>query len=226
MTRFVEDPIQDIGFEVVKDRFSNAQLSTIHHLSQTLSADRGHDIDGNYYSSFQEGVTWTNFWSGSLLGHLSVHKIHKIILPYVRSYLKKPTLHSADIHTTTPHLDVTRPHIDTPYRFPKWNKVKQLLSIQCAIPLSVTDDNISSTGFVPYSHNYNFDINKCYKGLYNDFFEDNIVQPEIEKGDFLLWNPRTLHSAMPNDTKDNRPVLLLLYCESGIASQLVKEEFT
>jgi len=60
----------------------------------------------------------------------------------------------------------------------------------------------------PGSHLKNWVVKESYRGVYTEEFLANVVQPEMAPGDVLIYNPRVLHSTMPNQTNVVRRALL------------------
>lgn len=115
---------------------------------------------------------------------------------------------------------VVRPHVDTPYRFSDWQGEDRLLAQQFIVPLVAVDAWNGATGVVPNSHHYIWPIDRCYAGAYDEFFAANCVQPELSVGDVLTYDPRLLHSTMPNYSGEARPVLLVSYVVDSIVPAL------
>lgn len=156
------------------------------------------------------------WWSQMLLDWEEVKQINEIILPYVNAFMPAGVLYASDVVVIEPNGDWINPHIDTPHRFKKYNYDKRLLGIQTIVSLSDLDHTTGSTGLVPKSQNIDFNINLCYKGLYQEFFKTNCVQPKMPIGSVLLYNCRVLHSSMPIKQNTSRPALLLNYLDSSI----------
>lgn len=156
------------------------------------------------------------WWSQLVHEWPEVLLINDLVYKHVVKYLPSSTLYSSDIVTIEPHTKYVNPHIDTPYRFDEYNYVKRLLGVQAIIPFFDLTENNGATGLVPKSQTLDFNINFCYKGLYNNFFMQNKVQPKLSKGSVLLYNSRVLHSSMPNNQKEKRPALLINYLDNSI----------
>jgi len=156
------------------------------------------------------------WWSQTVIKWPEVIEIEKLLNPLIKNYLPNAEFYSSDIVVIEKESTWLNPHIDTPHRFKKYNYDKRLLGIQCIISLRDTDKNSASTGLVPQSQLKDFNINLCYEGLYNDFFLDNNIQPDMPKGSVLFYNCRVLHSSMPNPLPNSRPALLLHYLDSDI----------
>lgn len=163
--------------------------------------------------NLQDICVW---WSQSLLDWDEVKEINNLLHPVVIEHLANGQLYSSDIVVIEPNTKWINPHVDTPHRFQKYNYDKRLLGIQGIVALSNLDESSGSTGLVPKSQNIDFNINLCYKGLYEEFFKTNCVQPKMPIGSVLLYNCRVLHSSMPIKQNTSRPALLLNYLDSSI----------
>ena len=114
------------------------------------------------------------------------------------------------------------PHVDTPHRFEKWNYDPRLLGIQCIVSLYDLNSTNGSTGLVPFSQKRDFDINKCYTGVYDKWFSSNVKQHNMPKGSLLMYNCRVLHSSMPNSSDIERPALLFNYLDRSIIDEVTE----
>jgi ectoine hydroxylase-related dioxygenase (phytanoyl-CoA dioxygenase family) len=214
--------IKTKGWEILKDFVDIQSLDNFKKTTSNVRIDRGHTVDGSYISQPTGNEQWTNYWTDSVKDTSLVQRLNLKLLEQIKYQIKNPVFYHADIVCTTPQMNTVRPHIDTPYRFEDFSKAEELLGIQCLIPLDNFSAESGSTGFVPYSQKHYFDIKKCYSGKYNDFYLDNYVQPTLNYGDVLLWHPKTLHSAMPNNTGKERKALLIFYCDRSIVDFLKK----
>jgi ectoine hydroxylase-related dioxygenase (phytanoyl-CoA dioxygenase family) len=162
------------------------------------------------------------WWSQTVEGYNEFQKIKKLVDPVIQNNFSNLAFYATDTVTINPKSQWYSPHVDTPHRFEKWNFDKRLLGIQCIITLEdVTKEN-AATGLVPFSQKRDFEINKCYTGVYDRWFLDNCKQHDMPKGSLLLYNCRVLHSSMPNNSDKPRPALLLNYLDRSIISD-VKE---
>ena len=203
------------GFCKLSENISKTQLLALNTLLQTQSIiDRGHDNNGKYYAKApNRHVRWANWWSQDTNNYQAVFETVKFYLPQVALLLDDPMLYHSDFVVTTPDHRGVRPHIDTPYRFESFENEERLLAVQCLLPLSTFDINTGGTAFVPGSHNHKWNISECYRGVHNDYFMENCHQPELQPGEMVIWHPRVLHSAMPNNGASKRSALLILFVE-------------
>ena len=212
----------DRGFVKCTDNIDRESVTTVHnYMKSSGEIDRGHDAHGKYHPKPPNyPVKWANYWSQDLNHIPSVDRIAKFYLPQVALLLDDPVIYHSDFVVTTPDHRGVRPHIDTPYRFESFSDETDLLGVQCLMPLTDFNQVTGGTAFVPGSHNENWDIKKCYQGEYNDYFLDNYQQPQLTPGEMLFWHPRTLHSAMPNNSSWTRVALLILYIERRINDEV------
>jgi ectoine hydroxylase-related dioxygenase (phytanoyl-CoA dioxygenase family) len=162
------------------------------------------------------------WWSQIITEWDEVQRVNDIVQPFVKEHMNTATLYASDIVVIEPNTSWMNPHIDTPYRFKKYNYDKRLLGIQSIISLFDLDQSTAVTGVVPKSQLSDFNINLCYQGIYNDWFTKNYVQPCMPKGSVLFYNCRLMHSSMPNPQQVKRPALLLNYLDNDIIEDIKK----
>lgn len=162
------------------------------------------------------------WWSQSVDEFPELMSIKRIIDPLIIQNFTNLSHYVSDVVTINPKTNWINPHVDTPNRFKKWNYDKSLLGIQCIVALKNFDNNYPSTGIVPYSQKRDFDIDKCYNGFYDSWFNDNYIQPIMPAGSLLIYNSRLLHSSMPNNSDIPRSALLLNYLDTRIIDEVTK----
>lgn len=212
---FSQQEFWDRGFCKLTDNITNnytVELNTL--LQSNAIIDRGHDSNGKYYAKApSRHIKWANWWSQDTNNFQAVFDTVKFYLPQIALLLNDPVLYHSDFVTTTPDHRGVRPHIDTPYRFESFENEEKLLAVQCLIPLTPFNSTTGGTAFVPGSHNTKWNIRECYQGVYDDYFIENCEQPELNPGEMVIWHPRVLHSAMPNNSTWKRSALLILFVE-------------
>lgn len=184
------------------------EISPVRASSSTMEYAEKEDI-----KNLPDIAVW---WSQTVINWSEVLEIEKLLNPLIKNYLPNAEFYSSDIVVIEKESTWLNPHVDTPHRFKKYNYDKRLLGIQCIISLSDINKDSASTGLVPQSQLKDFNINLCYEGLYNDFFLEHCIQPDMPKGSVLFYNCRVLHSSMPNPLPKSRPALLLHYLNSDI----------
>jgi Phytanoyl-CoA dioxygenase (PhyH) len=162
------------------------------------------------------------WWSQTVDKFEPVKKIKEIIDNIILTNFPNLSFYASDTVTINPHSNWISPHVDTPHRFPLWNFDKRLLGIQCIVSLQDMDKQRAATGLVPFSQKRDFEIMKCYTGVYDNWFLENAKQPNMPKGSLLMYNCRVLHSSMPNPQSVSRPALLLNYLDNSIVDAVSK----
>lgn len=162
------------------------------------------------------------WWSQTVHEFPEFLKIRKLVNTLIEGNFHNLTFYASDVVTINPGSKWISPHVDTPHRFPKYNFDKRLLGIQCIVSLDDINKDSASTGLVPYSQKRDFEIDKCYTGVYDRWFLENCKQHDMPKGSLLLYNCRVLHSSMPNNTDKPRPALLLNYLDKSIIDDISK----
>lgn len=209
------------GYTKLSEKMPASWTISCHNWFKTnANIDRGHDSNGNYHSRAKDGIQWANWWSQDVNELHFVEQVQKRYTPHICRLLEEPVLYHSDFVVTTQHHQGVRPHIDTPYRFESFADEDRLLGVQCLIALDHFHRETGGTAFVPGSHREKWDIKACYRGEHNEYFLKNYAQPEILPGEMLMWNPRVLHSAMPNNTPAIRTALLMLFVEREIHEEL------
>lgn len=162
------------------------------------------------------------WWSQSVMDWTEVKLINDFLITRVNKELDNAVWYTSDIITINSNSKLVNPHVDTPHRFKQWNFDTRLLGIQCIVSLQDTTPEMGSTGFVPNSHEPDWDIDLCYNGAYNKYFWDFHEQRDMPKGSVLMYNCRLLHSSMPNYLPEPRPMLLLNYLNGDIVEDVKK----
>jgi hypothetical protein len=162
------------------------------------------------------------WWSQTVDQFEPVIKIKEILDKLIEPTLPNIKFYASDTVTINPYSRWVSPHVDTPHRFDLWNFDKRLLGVQCIISLQDMDKHSASTGLVPFSQKRDFEINKCYTGVYDRWFLENCKQHTMPKGSILIYNCRVLHSSMPNPQATARPALLFNYLDNSIIDSVKK----
>jgi ectoine hydroxylase-related dioxygenase (phytanoyl-CoA dioxygenase family) len=137
---------------------------------------------------------------------------------------KEWDIHVVDCITTRPASSKIRAHIDTPYRFEDYAHTSndEVLGVQCIIPLDRFTIENGATCVLPGSHSNRF----YYKDIednqekYNDLLTTQGFQFVSSPGDALIYNSRTLHSTMPNNSEDFRSALLINALDVNIMKRI------
>jgi len=167
--------------------------------------------------NLQEISVW---WSQFVLDFSEFKAIEKLISTVIKTNFPNMVLYSADTVCINAQTNLVNPHVDTPHRFKKFNYDPRLLSIQCIITLDDVSAESGSTGLVPFSQKRDFNIDDCYKGMYDRWFKENAKQNYMSRGSVLFYNCRILHSSMPNHSDKPRTVLLINYMDKSIIEEV------
>ena len=162
------------------------------------------------------------WWSQMIMDWPEVNIINDFLITRIEKELDNAVLYASDIVTINGDSKWVNPHVDTPHRFKKWHNDTRLLGVQCIVSLQDTTPEMGATGFVPNSHEPDWDIDMCYNGAYNKYFYDFCEQRDMPKGSVLMYNCRLLHSSMPNYLPESRPMLLLNYLNGDIVEDVKK----
>lgn len=214
--------IEGDGYIVLEKIIPNYLIDNINNKLDTLCPVRASSSNKKYAENEQikylpDIAVW---WSQLVMDWPEVIEINNILLPMTKEQLPNIVWYASDIVTIEPNSKWINPHIDSPHRFKKYNYDKRLLGIQAIVALSDIDKDTASTGIVPKSQLTDFNINLCYQGFYNNFFNKNCIQPNLLKGSVLLYNCRVLHSSMPNPQSTSRPALLFNYLDNDIIDDM------
>jgi ectoine hydroxylase-related dioxygenase (phytanoyl-CoA dioxygenase family) len=215
------------GFKIIRNYIPAETIKKLNNKVLLLVPHRGHARDHKYYPAdkIHECKDLAVWWSQELSSWPEVQAITRQLIGLVGDMFDEPDCYIADIITNEPGNTHIKPHIDSPYRFPKWWDKDELLGVQCIIPLCKFSKENGGTGLLPNSHNTRWVVKDSYAGKYNAEFLAGVVQPEMDVGDVLVYHPRTLHSTMPNTTDVPRRALLI-HITSKEMSRLLKAEDT
>ena len=195
----------------------NTKLDTLYPIRATSSGKRYEEREN--ISKLTDISYW---WSQMVMDWPEVIAINDILLPTIAEQLEDAAWYTSDIITINGDTNLVNPHVDTPHRFKQWNMDPRLLGVQCIVSLQDTTPEMGTTGFVPNSHEPDWDIDMCYNGAYNKYFWDFHEQRDMPKGSVLMYNCRLLHSSMPNYLPEPRPMLLLNYLNGAIVEDVKK----
>jgi len=188
-----------------------AKLSTLHPVRASSASKKYAERDD--IKNLPDISVW---WSQMVMDWPEVKEINDLLINKVSDYLSDPVWYASDIVTINPQSKWINPHVDTPHRFKKYNYDKRLLGVQAICSLFDLDKTNGVTGVVPKSQLTDFNINLCYQGFYNSWFQKNCVQNSLPKGSVLFYNCRVLHSSMPNPQDVPRQALLFNYLTGSI----------
>ena len=216
------------GYDVFKNIVDSKLIYAINQKADLLVPHRGHAQDHKYYPAdkIAECKDLAVWWSQELSGWPEVAEITRQLINTVGVMFNDPDSYIADIITNEPGNTHIKPHIDSPYRFPKWWDEDELLGVQCILPLCEFTKENGGTGVLPNSHNTRWVVKDSYAGKYNEEFLAGVEQPKMSPGDALIYHPRTLHSTMPNNTNVPRRALLVHITSKEMAKLLQAEDLS
>jgi len=210
MGQQILNTIKEQGFCVVRNVINQEDIQALNFLQQYLEPCRGHDFTAKYFpkKKLDEAGKLAIWWSQQLTGWECVKSINQRLLDITKDWFDNNVVYVCDVITNEPGNQFVKPHIDTPYRFDQWHESFELLGVQCIVPLCDFNKENGGTGLYPGSHLRNWVVQDSYRGVYTEEFLANVIQPEMNPGDVLIYNPRVLHSTMPNNTDLVRRALL------------------
>jgi ectoine hydroxylase-related dioxygenase (phytanoyl-CoA dioxygenase family) len=210
MGQQILNTIKEQGYCVVRNVIDVEDIEALNYLQNYLEPCRGHDFTAKYFpkKKLDEAGKLAIWWSQQLTGWECVKSINQRLLDITKDWFDNNVVYVCDVITNEPGNQFVKPHIDTPYRFDQWHERFDLLGVQCIIPLCEFNKSNGGTGLYPGSHLRNWVVQDSYRGVYTEEFLANVVQPEMNPGDVLIYNPRVLHSTMPNNTDIQRRALL------------------
>jgi len=142
---------------------------------------------------------------------------------------KEWDMHIVDTITTRPGQSKIRAHIDTPYRFEEYARTTndELFGVQIIIPLDNFTLENGATCILPGSHRdrYYYQDIQDNQEEYNDLLTTEGFQFVSNPGDALIYNSRTLHSTMPNNSNEFRSALLLNALDVNIIDHMKKLDY-
>ena len=175
---------------------------------------RGNAVNGEYYAKHRKGREYNICWSKQ-----PPREMWQPIVDNLSKYIdamfqgKKWGMHIVDTITTRPGQSKIRAHIDTPYRFEEYARTTndELFGVQIIIPLDNFTLENGATCILPGSYKNRY----YYKDIlenqedYNELLTTQGFQFVSNPGDALIYNSRTLHSTMPNNSNNFRSALLM-----------------
>ena len=175
---------------------------------------RGNAVNGVYYARHRKGREYNVWWS-----KVPPEEMWRPIVDILGRYIdvffqgREWDIHVVDTITTRPTSQKVRAHIDTPYRFEDYAHTTndEVLGVQCIIPLDPFTIENGATCILPGSHlsrYYYKDIEENQEE-YNDLLTTEGFQFVSSPGDALIYNTRTLHSTMPNNSENFRSAILI-----------------
>ena len=222
MGKQVLNTIKEQGYCVVRKAINLRDIEDLNYLQNTLEPQRGHDFTAKYFprSKIKEASKLAIWWSQQVVDFDCVRSMNHDLLEITQGWFDNNAIYVTDVITNEPGNHYVKPHIDSPYRFDQWHDSVELLGVQCIVPLCEFNKLNGGTGLYPGSHLKNWVVKDSYRGVYTEEFLANVIQPEMNPGDVLIYNPRVLHSTMPNNTDLPRRAMLTHITTREMVSQL------
>jgi len=222
MGQQILNTIKEQGYCIVRNAVDREDIEALNFLQNYLEPQRGHDYTAKYFprKSLHEAGKLAIWWSQQVVGWECVKSINYRLLEITKDWFDNNIIYVSDVITNESGNQFVKPHIDTPYRFDQWHESFDLLGVQCIVPLCNFNKANGGTGLYPGSHLKNWIVKDCYRGVYTEEFLKHVVQPEMNPGDVLIYNPRVLHSTMPNNTDLTRRALLTHITTRELAEEL------
>lgn len=186
---------------------------------------RGNAVNGEYYGKHRKGREYNICWSKQPPREMWQPIVDKLTSPLNAMFKGKEwDMHIVDTITTRPGQSKIRAHIDTPYRFEDFAKSTndELFGVQIIVPLDNFTIENGATCILPGSHKNRFyyqDIQDNQEE-YNDLLTSKGFQFVSKAGDALIYNSRTLHSTMPNNSDHFRSALLMNALDVNIIERI------
>lgn len=224
MGQQILNTIKEQGYCVVRNVIDIDAIAAIDRLHDLLVPQRGHDFDANYFpkNKLDQAKSLAIWWSQQVTAWAPVSKINNTLMTLTDGWFEYQDIYVSDVISNEPGNKFVKPHIDSPNRFDRWHDVTELLGVQCIIPLCEFTKENGGTGIYPNSHLKNWIVQESYRGTYTEEFLANMIQPEMSPGDVLIYNPRLLHSTMPNHTSTTRRALLTHITSKEMIKELKK----
>jgi len=186
---------------------------------------RGNAVNGEYYGKHRKGREYNVWWSKE-----PPREMWEPVVDRLSRYInvifqeKEWDIHIVDTITTRPGSSKIRAHIDTPYRFEDFAHTTndEVFGVQCIIPLDRFTIENGATCVLPGSYKDKF----YYKDIeenqeeYNELLTTQGFQFVSNPGDALMYNARTLHSTMPNNSEEFRSALLINALDINIIKRI------
>jgi ectoine hydroxylase-related dioxygenase (phytanoyl-CoA dioxygenase family) len=224
MGQQILNTIKEQGYCVVRNVIDVDAVAALDRLHDLLIPQRGHDFDAVYFpkNKLDQTQALAVWWSQQVVNWPTVEKINSTLMSLTQGWFDNQDIYVSDVISNEPGNKFVKPHIDSPYRFDRWHDVTELLGVQCIVPLCKFDKESGGTGIYPTSHLKNWIVQESYRGTYTQEFLANMIQPEMLPGDVLIYNPRLLHSTMPNSANATRRALLTHITTREMVKELKK----
>ena len=214
------DDFFEKGFCVISDVLPLNLVEELREHETNVSAHHGFDFENNYITGIEQKDQYIQYSTNEISTKFS-NKVKEHINKYIYKLLPDSESYgTGSFICQKPGWQFIAPHLDTPNRFVKYNKTKELLGVHAFIPIEKFSKNTGGTAFLPGSQNYFIDHWGAIEGKYQDLFLDNCEQINCNAGDLILFNTRCLHSSMPNTSDKLRNAHSIVNVKSNVLEQL------
>jgi hypothetical protein len=186
---------------------------------------RGNAVDGNYYGKHDGEREYDVWWTTQPPREMWEPVVWQLYNQINRLFgINEWDIHVVDCISTRPSSNKVYAHIDTPYRFEEFAESYETLGVQIIIPLDDFTLENGGTAYLPGSslERINYKDLEENREHYNHRLITEGQQFLAKPGDVLMYDGRTLHSTMPNNSNDFRSALLINALKSDIIPR-VKE---
>jgi hypothetical protein len=186
---------------------------------------RGNAVDGNYYGKHDGEREYNVWWTTQPPREMWEPVVWQLYNQINRLFgINEWDIHVVDCISTRPSSNKVYAHIDTPYRFEEFAESYETLGVQIIIPLDDFTLENGGTAYLPGSslERINYKDLEENREHYNHRLITEGQQFLAKPGDVLMYDGRTLHSTMPNNSNDFRSALLINALKSDIIPR-VKE---
>ena len=186
---------------------------------------RGNAVDGNYYGKHDGEREYDVWWTTQPPREMWEPVVWQLYNQINRLFgINEWDIHVVDCISTRPSSNKVYAHIDTPYRFEEFAESYETLGVQIIIPLDDFTLENGGTAYLPGSslERINYKDLEENREHYNHGLITEGQQFLAKPGDVLMYDGRTLHSTMPNNSNDFRSALLINALKSDIIPR-VKE---
>lgn len=216
------DEFNTKGFYVVPNLLCSELILELIDHENIIKAHHGFNYENKYITNIRDKSNYIQYCTEEA-SDILYNKVNSCISKYVNKFLpNSQSYNNGSFICQKNGWNMIAPHLDTPNRFLKFNKTKELLGLHAFIPLDNFNKESGGTAFLPGSHNYFFDHWGSIQGKYQELFLDNCEQVTCSAGDVLFFNTRCLHSSMPNTSGYIRRAYSINYIRNDILLELKK----
>lgn len=171
---------------------------------------RGNAVDGKYYDE-HNGSRKYNVWWTTQPPKSTWEPIVDKLRSHITSLMDTAewTVYNVDCITTRAGSSKVHAHIDFPYKFEETNDMPGVLGVQIILSLHDFSEENGGTMYMPEITDAKADQISANQQQFNEFLLNNGTQLVANAGSALLYDGKTLHSTMPNNSTEFRSALLI-----------------